>query len=671
MNKKTLLTSLMSIAMLASIASGATYALFTAEDNVNIAINAAKVNVKATISDLSLSSKVGSNETIGSWANGGTATLTNNQITLTNMTPGDKVSFNITVTNNSNVRVQSRNTYVASGELLGALNITGFGSAQSVGFSNWEVLEVGSAPVTYPIEITFDENAGDEYQEKTAVIDFAVEAVQGNAEVVNPYDYDASTHTYTINDEAGMMMLGDLASNFYDYGGGNRWNVKLSKDMDMSSYEWKGLTFGHFTTLDGQGHTVKNLNCVMDEMGRSGFISIVKNTMVENLVLENVNCAGTQAGIVAGHALHGDGSYTHFKNVTIKGNNTVSYQKSSYEYQEEYNGVGAVFGVGKKFTDDAITIADGATVTVNYNGMVTRMETGNEFAFRFNSDVEVPVVNNGTVVVNGEVAIKKDVSNDAAFDSTISEAFASGEKVNIELAAGTYTLPSNSASADITITGTKDSVVDITLGAYLENSSVAFEGVTIKGSTGKANGNGSDYAALYSYDVTYTNCYFDGGFRVGRDGAKFIECTFDLTSNSNTGVEYVWAYGNDVTFEKCTFNTDGKAILLYSDGPGTNTADGISSVVVNECTFNATRGNTAYAIANQNCAAIEIDNHGNGANLTTSGNTYSSNFSGEWRIKSYYSGRQSVTVNGTAYTSLALDGKTMTIDSNRNVTIVD
>ena len=81
MNKKTLLTSLMSIAMLASIASGATYALFTAEDNVNIAINAAKVNVKATIRDLSLSSKVGSNETVGSWANGGTATLTNNQIT--------------------------------------------------------------------------------------------------------------------------------------------------------------------------------------------------------------------------------------------------------------------------------------------------------------------------------------------------------------------------------------------------------------------------------------------------------------------------------------------------------------------------------------------------------------------------------------------------------------
>ena len=401
MNKKMLLTSLMSIAMLTSIASGATYALFTAEDNVNIAINSARVDVYATISPLSLSSKVGNNETIGSWANGGTATLDNNQITLTNMTPGDKVSFNITVTNNSNVKVQARNTYVASGELLEGLKITGFGVAQACGFSNWETLDVGSAPVTYPIEITFDEDAGNTFQEKTAVINFAVEAVQGNAEVVNPYDYDESTHTYTINDETGMMMLGNLTSNFYDYGGGNRWTVKLSKDMDMSNYEWEGLSFGHFTTLDGQGHTVKNLNCVMDEYGRSGLISIVKNTMVENLVLENVTSAGTQAGIVAGHALHGDGSYTHFKNVTIKGNNTVSYQKSTYEYQEEYNGVGAVFGVGKKFTDDAITIADGATVTVKYNDMLTRMETGNEFAFRFNTDTEVPVVNNGTVTTNG------------------------------------------------------------------------------------------------------------------------------------------------------------------------------------------------------------------------------------------------------------------------------
>ena len=30
-----------------------------------------------------------------------------------------------------------------------------------------------------------------------------------------------------------------------------------------------------------------------------------------------------------------------------------------------------------------------------------------------------------------------------------------------------------------------------------------------------------------------------------------------------------------------------------------------------------------------------------------------------------------ITVNGTEYTSIAIDGKTMTIDANRNVTVND
>ena len=55
--------------------------------------------------------------------------------------------------------------------------------------------------------------------------------------------------------------------------------------------------------------------------------------------------------------------------------------------------------------------------------------------------------------------------------------------------------------------------------------------------------------------------------------------------------------------------------------------------------------------------------------LTTSGNTIDSDFSGEWRIKTYYAGREAVTVNGTTYTTLALDGHTMTIDASKNVTV--
>lgn len=233
--------------------------------------------------------------------------------------------------------------------------------------------------------------------------------------------------------------------------------------------------------------------------------------------------------------------------------------------------------------------------------------------------------------------------------------------VEIDLGEGEYKMPSTTESKEIVIKGTKDTVIDNTLGSYLDSSKVSFEGVTIKGSTGYANGNGSDYAALYTPNVTYTNCTFDGPFRIGRDGAKFINCTF-----TNLGNDYVWTYGNDATFEGCTFESAGKALLIYSDAKETTE---VSEVIVKDCIFNATTGAKAGAIANQSCAAIEIHNYGHGVKLTASGNTIDSDFSGEWRIKDYVTGRPSVIVNGTEYTSLALDGKTMTIDADKNVTV--
>ena len=233
-----------------------------------------------------------------------------------------------------------------------------------------------------------------------------------------------------------------------------------------------------------------------------------------------------------------------------------------------------------------------------------------------------------------------------AFNTAINEG---GE---IELPAGTFEMPSTNTTDAITIKGTTATVIDNTLGSYLEKATVSFEGVTIKGSTGKVNGNGSDYAALYSPNVTYTDCTFDGPFRIGRDGAKFINCKF-----TNLGNDYVWTYGNDVTFEGCTFETDGKAILVYSDG-----GNEVSKVTVNGCKFYATQGAQSSAISNMNVAAIEIHNYGNGVDLVTSGNEIlSSYFSGEWRIKEYVSGNPAVIVNGVTYTQTALDGTLFTV----------
>lgn len=254
--------------------------------------------------------------------------------------------------------------------------------------------------------------------------------------------------------------------------------------------------------------------------------------------------------------------------------------------------------------------------------------------------------------------------NSKGYASTAAQLTSAVAKATEIYVQGEFKMPGNNTSKAITISSLNgNATIDNTLGSYWENATLTFNNVKFKTSTGKANGNGSDYAALYSKNVTYNKCSFSGPMRLGRDGAKFIECTFN-----DLGNDYVWTYGNAATFEGCTFNSAGKALLIYSDG-----GNGAPAVSVKGCTFNATQGAKAGAISNQNCAAIEIHNYGYGVTLTTSGNTVETangKFSGEWRIKTYETrnANSKIFVNGTEYTTLALDGKTMTIDGT-NVTV--
>ena len=123
MNKKRLLTSLMSIAMLASITTGATYALFTAEDTANIAVTSAKVRVKATLDQNSLKTySMAVEQPYGTFENGGTATFSDeSSLKLEKVTPGDAVDFVINATNESNVTIKYRISLGIEGELVATL----------------------------------------------------------------------------------------------------------------------------------------------------------------------------------------------------------------------------------------------------------------------------------------------------------------------------------------------------------------------------------------------------------------------------------------------------------------------------------------------------------------------------------------------------------------------
>ncbi len=221
--QKVVLSCILTFAMCLSLIVGGTFALFTSESETNIAITSGKVEVVATIENLAVHSPtaIAEDGTItddtnaaanGVFANGCTATIDNGAVlTLDKMTPGDKVTFDIRIKNNSTVVVKYRTLLAVSENngLFSGLKVTvdgtSFGNALQ---SSWASLTVGSADIIIPVEIVLPSTAGNEYQEKSAKLNFTVSAVQGNTETVDidpEVDMLLTEGAATINIPAGTL----------------------------------------------------------------------------------------------------------------------------------------------------------------------------------------------------------------------------------------------------------------------------------------------------------------------------------------------------------------------------------------------------------------------------------------------------------------------------------
>lgn len=193
-----ILTSLAAIAAAGAVVVGSTYALFTSESKTNIAVTSGKVEVVATLGNLKTYSgvdltgdpdtdKVEETETLGVFTNGGTAKIEENNLILDKLTPGDKVTFEIAVKNNSDVKIKYR-TLVKSIEdngLFAGLKVkiaddTFTGEDIE---SKWVKYNVGEGNQTITVSVELPSDAGNEYQEKSCKLAYSVEAVQSNAKV--------------------------------------------------------------------------------------------------------------------------------------------------------------------------------------------------------------------------------------------------------------------------------------------------------------------------------------------------------------------------------------------------------------------------------------------------------------------------------------------------------
>ena len=160
--------------------------------------------------------------------------------------------------------------------------------------------------------------------------------------------------------------------------------------------------------------------------------------------------------------------------------------------------------------------------------------------------------------------------------------------MNLPASETAYTLPGDKMqNKTVTITGTKDTVIDLTAGTAAHGASITMEGVTVESTNGNYTG------IQHSTATIFKDCVIKGQPFLYAKDAQFINCTFEQNSSDAYNV---WTYGaGSVLFKDCTFNCAGKSVLIYNEGSLAS-----QNVEFQNCKFNA-----SAPVAGK--AAIEID----------------------------------------------------------------
>lgn len=169
---------------------------------------------------------------------------------------------------------------------------------------------------------------------------------------------------------------------------------------------------------------------------------------------------------------------------------------------------------------------------------------------------------------------------------------------------------------------------------YQRGSSFTFKNLKIKAGEGNFDGVVCD-------ELVYENCTITGKLTLyGK--ATFVNCVFENTMANQYSIR-TWG-GTDVKFDKCTFNTNGKAILLY----GQATEAKPTNLIVTNCTLNDRKNGAAGK------AAIEIGNDYNATYSLTIANCTVNGFAeGKNTGSKYWANKNNM---DAAHLSVTIDG---------------
>lgn len=449
-------------------------------------------------------------------------------------------------------------------------------------------------------------------------------------DVTNGVKYDAATKTYYLYSAAGLAWLStETNTNNNQFSG---YTVKLTSDVDMNGITFApiGKSKAFLGTFDGGNNTISNLTVnVTDDDDAAGLFASART--VKNVKLKDVNISGHyKTGAIVGDGLcaiiencHVDGgTVTSTPNSQNNNANNVggivgylSAENTAYVKNcsvknlkiTAYRSVGGIAG-RTNGTTAAVENCTVDNVTVIADMLCEYAETGKASAAgmivgdnRNNAELSSNITNNVTVNVFA-------IENGVATVGTVSGITTAlkNNVTTVNLTAGEYNIPSEAKGKTLTITGTSNpaDVVIKVIGAgqseangqldyNLDGSTVTFNNVTIKT-------NNQTYAGYARLNATYNNCIMEQCYCLNGN-STFTDCKLNVSGDQYN----IWTWGaKDMTFTRCTFNSDGKALLLYQEG--TNTVN----LKVDECTFNDKGGLTDKK------AAIEIGDAPYGATPT-------------------------------------------------------
>ena len=452
--------------------------------------------------------------------------------------------------------------------------------------NNFEgTLEAGKTTGLITITGKMKETAGNKYKGLSLEnISITVYASQLNYESDSTgKDYDKDATYYPVLDAAGLK-------DALKAGG----NVSVEANLAPAA----AIVADKNATLNMNGKTIANITDIWDVEPNSW--SLVSVREGATLTIDGNGTFKAKENDCYAVDVQDDGCKVVIKSGTFIGN-----IHAVYVYTGEAVIEGGFFSVQQKFSDAAkadefvlncydanrangtakITVKGGTFV--NFNPADCQAEGAHTNFVAEGYSVIKETQANGDVwytVVEGTGASSNEELNNVISSAT--------EPTTVTLGKGTYTLPTLE-NKDITVKGTKDTIVDMKNGVN-KASSASFDGVTVNFGTENYKG------FQHTGKLTYKDCTITGKQFLYAEEVEFINCEF-----VQDAVDYnVWTYGaGSVLFKDCTFTCKGKAVLIYNEG-----ALSAQTVEFRNCKFESSS-------AVDGKAAIEIDSYGTSYNV--------------------------------------------------------